>query len=152
MIPLKKRIVRVLRIIIKSGFSAILWYCGITVMFSTLILTDSFIITIVCGVIELLICSLLVLERTWKKTLQTWCISVLFFSLVWMPLIYKIPQALFDLSLDLDLIFAFIGYIIAYIFSTFTSTFLVMLGYESIQKKHKTKKLDEYDTSDDNKD
>jgi hypothetical protein len=121
-------------------------------MFSTLIITDSFIITIVCGVIELLICSLLVLERTWKKTLQTWCISVLFFSLVWMPLIYKIPQALFDLSLDLDLIFAFIGYIIAYIFSTFTSTFLVMLGYESIQKKHKTKKLDEYDTFDDNKD
>jgi len=140
---LKKKTVKILFIIIKAIAATIVWIVGFGIT-SDLFSHSLFSFITPISIIILLICGLILHYNNRIKTLFIWSLSVLFFSLILMPLMIELPDTLRNQEFVsyIGLFVMIFFYIIVYAISTFISTLIVMLVYKFIHKKRKAKKLD----------
>ena len=94
---------------------------------------------LIIPIFGMLVCGMILLSDSWLRTLISWLISGMISILIFFPLIFGMPQSLFD-EFYFRLMF---GYLIICTVPTFISTLIVMLVYKFIQKKRMAKKLDE---------
>ena len=135
---MKKKIIKILLIIIKVIAAPIIWIVGFNI--TSDLFSYSFIVS---ESIILLICGLILCNSNWTQALFTWSLSVLFFSLILMPLIIKIPDSFpEEFFYYIGAVAVILVYILAYAIPTLISTCVVMLVYKFIQKKRTAKKLD----------